>query len=378
MRKHFDYIFAGTGMAAFSLVCRMIDDPFYSDKKILLIDRDAKTENDRTWSFWEREPGYFNAVVYKTWNRALVKTAGWEKVLELEPYQYKVIRGADFYAFAWKKIQASKNIQFVQGDILSIEANEKPTVHTASQQYTAGVVFNSLFNQKELVPDGKHPLLFQHFKGYVVETKQAIDDGLLTFMDFSIPQNNTMQFMYVLPYGPNTCLVEHTYFSKHFVDESTYDEALQRYCDIQFGKDSWEIQDVEKGVIPMTTIPIRNEKAENIIPIGTRGGFTKASSGYTFHFVQKEATQILDSLKQGKPYHKSRTRFNVYDALLLRVLAADEAFGHELFSKLFQQHKLETVFSFLNEESTLAQELAIILKSPRWRFVKALLAELKA
>ena len=37
--------------------------------------------------------------------------------------------------------------------------------------------------------------------------------------------------------------------------------------------------------------------------IGTAGGQTKASSGYTFQFIQKQSQQIVDYLIAGKSLH---------------------------------------------------------------------------
>ena len=38
---------------------RMIKSGKFADKKILLIDKEPKTKNDRTWCFWEKQDGFF-------------------------------------------------------------------------------------------------------------------------------------------------------------------------------------------------------------------------------------------------------------------------------------------------------------------------------
>jgi lycopene beta-cyclase len=60
----YDYIIAGAGAAGLSLLTRMIACGKFSDKKILIIDKAAKTVNDRTWCFWEKEQGFFEDIVY--------------------------------------------------------------------------------------------------------------------------------------------------------------------------------------------------------------------------------------------------------------------------------------------------------------------------
>ena len=44
---------------------RMIKSGKFSDKKILLIDKEPKTKNDRTWCFWEKGNGFFENIVAK-------------------------------------------------------------------------------------------------------------------------------------------------------------------------------------------------------------------------------------------------------------------------------------------------------------------------
>ena len=66
-RQEYDYIIAGTGCAGLSLAVHMIQSGRFGNKKILLVDRDEKQKNDRTWCFWETEPGLFDSIVYKRW-----------------------------------------------------------------------------------------------------------------------------------------------------------------------------------------------------------------------------------------------------------------------------------------------------------------------
>ena len=376
MSEHFDYVFAGAGMSALSLVCRLMDDRFFSEKKILLIDADEKKLNDRTWSFWETGPGYFEELVYKSWAQVKVTSCEWSKTFDIYPYTYKMIRGIDFYQHVFKRLKEHNNISFRQETIVDIQKANPNRVRTEQRLYTADFIFDSLFNLNDLKRVRDIPVLYQHFKGYFIESKVPLDPEVVTFMDFSIPQNDSLQFIYILPFNRHHCLVEHTYFSQNFVTEETYDTTLNQYCDQILGQSNWKKRETEKGVIPMTTAKFLNEKGGNIIPLGTLGGFTKASSGYTFYFMQKAAKSIAEDLKNGITPRREKSRFNLYDALLLRVLAKDEGYGHQLFSNLFKSASPELVFRFLNEESTIVQDLSIITKSPTRRFTKALLEEM--
>ena len=51
--------------------------------------------------------------------------------------------------------------------------------------------------------------------------------------------------------------------------------------------DKYKIIENEFGVIPMTCYPFERKNTSKILNIGTSGGWTKPSSGYTFKFIEK-------------------------------------------------------------------------------------------
>ena len=70
LNKVYDYIIAGGGCAGLSLVMRMLKESQLSTKKILIIDKDSKQLNDRTWCYWEKGEGFFDEIVYRKWEKA--------------------------------------------------------------------------------------------------------------------------------------------------------------------------------------------------------------------------------------------------------------------------------------------------------------------
>ena len=62
------------GCAGLSLAVHLIQSGKFSDKKILLIDKESKIQNDRTWCFWENENGLFQNIVYKSWEKVWIKS----------------------------------------------------------------------------------------------------------------------------------------------------------------------------------------------------------------------------------------------------------------------------------------------------------------
>ncbi len=59
----YDYIITGMGCAGLSLAVHLLRKGCLDGKKLLLIDREKKERNDRTWCFWETSPGPFEDVV---------------------------------------------------------------------------------------------------------------------------------------------------------------------------------------------------------------------------------------------------------------------------------------------------------------------------
>jgi len=95
--KNYDYIIIGAGAAGLMLVDAMIKDDFYKGKSILLLDKDSKQTNDRTWCFWEKGEGQFDTIVNKKWNHIYFGGKQFSKRFNINPYTYKMVRGIDFY-----------------------------------------------------------------------------------------------------------------------------------------------------------------------------------------------------------------------------------------------------------------------------------------
>src|SRR6185295_19576215 len=108
-------------------------------------------------------------------------------------------------------------------------------------------------------------------------------------------QHHGTTFVYVMPFSTTQALVEYTLFTDRLLEQAEYDEGLKEYISRFLNVQHYDIAGEEFGVIPMTNYvyPASNGC---IINIGTAGGQTKASSGYTFRFIQKQAEQITEAL----------------------------------------------------------------------------------
>ncbi|MDQ3550973.1 MAG: lycopene cyclase family protein, partial [Bacteroidota bacterium] len=144
-----DFIIAGAGCAGLSLAVHLIHSGKFNDKKILIVDKQSKNKNDRTWCFWEKENDLFQSIVYKEWDQLFVQDEKQQLSLNIAPYKYKLIRGIDFYNYCLNILQDHPNVEWIQADIQKIFSDAKTTgVIVNDQPVYADYVFNSLMPGK--------------------------------------------------------------------------------------------------------------------------------------------------------------------------------------------------------------------------------------
>jgi lycopene beta-cyclase len=291
---------------------------------------------------------------------------------------YKLIRGIDFYKYCFDLIGHQKNITIQFGEVQSLTSTNKETsIVINGQKIYATYIFNSILFDKPVLKEKAYWLL-QHFKGWIIETENPVfDPSQATLMDFRPDQKYGTAFVYCMPFTKTKALIEHTLFTKELLQAEQYDQELKNYIDQFLKISSYQIEEKEFGVIPMTNhrFPSRHH---NIINIGTAGGQTKASSGYTFRFIQKHSAEIVKQLiSTGKPFVPIvDKRFHFYDSTLLHILFHDTLPGRKIFTDLFKKNKPQHVLRFLDNESSVMDELKIISSLPTWPFLKAALRQL--
>ncbi len=378
--KSYDFIITGGGASGLSLLVRMAQDSWFDSKRILLIDQEPKDKNDRTWCFWEETPNIFEEIVFHRWDYLMFFAHDKVKELDIKPYQYKMIRGLDFYNYCYSIIKDKLNIEVKIDKVINIEnLKGRCLVKTQNSIYSSTYVFNSIiFKQPE--KSNKYHFLLQHFKGWIIETKvEVFDPKVAGFMDFRVPQEEGTTFVYVLPFTTTKALIEYTYFTKNILDSSIYDENLNHYINNYLDIHDFKIHEVEYGVIPMTNFPFPLNDG-NIINMGTAGRFTKASSGFTFRFIQKNAEKIINDLKKGKFPVSQRTfrqkMFGFYDSTMLNVLQAKKTTGKEVFTQLFENCKAHHVLEFLDNEGAIFNDIKIMKSVPKALFTKAGIKEM--
>nr|WP_299341842.1 lycopene cyclase family protein [Allomuricauda sp.] len=378
--SQFDYIIIGAGASGLLLADALGSDDFFKSKSILLIDKDDKTKNDRTWCFWEIGKGPFDNLVHKSWPKIYFAGKKLRLSTEIQPYSYKMVRGIDFYEHYKQKVRNYSNVKWVKEEVKNLkDLDNSVEVLTEANRFEGKKVFNSIFDYREVLNQKKYPVLQQHFVGWFIKTEKPVfDSEEATFMDFSVPQKGNTRFMYVLPFSESEALFEYTLFSETLLDRKEYETAIEEYLDEHFKGISYSIVDTEQGSIPMTCYPFAQKNSNSLMHIGISGGWAKPSTGFTFYNTSKRTAELIDYLKADRPLSKfgKKDKFWFYDLLLLDVLKKNNHLGQSVFESLFKKRKTTLILKFLDNETNFWEDILMMSSPKPLPFIQALFRRL--
>ena len=353
--KEFDYIILGGGCAGLSLAYELEVYDKLKDKTLAIIEPREDYKRDKTWSFWKVFSHNFDDCVKKSWNNFTINTPNNTKYVDCETTPYQTIDSGMFYEKILSKLKLNKNIQFFK----NIDEVDK----------SDSIVFNSVPNF-----DNNQGKLWQHFYGVEIETdKDFFDDEIFNLMDFACDQRNRVHFFYTLPFTKRNALVETTWISElNNENLEDYEDQIDNYLGNDLNIRNCKINFKEKGAIPL----FREKKIDNSreIFIGSAGGMTRLSTGYTFLNIQEQSRYIrenIENIRKVKPY-KIKKKYDFLDKILLKVLKNNSSEMSSIFLKVFNAEP-KTAINFLSNKSNLSDDLKIILKMPKWKFLKELI-----
>jgi lycopene beta-cyclase len=376
--KSYDIIIAGGGAAGLSLACHLVQSPL-RDRRVLIVEQDAKDQNDRTWCFWTDGPTLFDNMVYRSWSQLQVLSEREAVTLDLHAYRYHMLRGIDFFRFARQALSASPNVHFRQGKVERIEDGDQQACVLVDEQCYAGTwVFDSLFNWSAFKPDQhRYHYLKQQFKGWEIETpEQAFNPQAATFMDFRTPQDKGMHFFYVLPFSERQALVESVLCASVPLSWETCEQALRLYLATILGIKVYRIRREEQGISPLTDWPFPRQTGKRIMAIGTLGGQVKPSTGYAFQRIQQDSSAIVHSLLTvGHPFsvQPDPRRYRFFDSVMLEIMAHHGERIEPIFTTLFKRNPVERIFRFLDEVASWRENCRMLPLLPPQLWWQALL-----
>jgi lycopene beta-cyclase len=377
----YDIILVGSGAAGLLCAYRMSQDIYYDQKRILLIDKDTKNTNDRTWCFWEKGPGKWDNIVTKEWKNIIFKSDSFDETFGMDGFSYKMIRSGDFYSYILGVLKSKNNFEFLHDDVLNISDDGNQVSITCQKQTIQGSkVLNSIFDPKSLSQNKSFPYLKQHFIGWFIETKEDIfTPDSATFMDFTVEQKGNTRFMYILPFSKNEALVEYTLFSADLLSDESYEKEIENYLE-NLGITHYKITEKEQGNIPMTCYPFEKHNSKNVISIGSAGGWTKPSTGFTFKRTVEYSKKLITFMKSDSDFRtfSTKSRFRYYDMVFIDVLWRDNSKGADVFTSIFKNNNIKDVLNFLDEKSSIWTDLQIMYKTkPRNMFTRSAISNLQ-
>jgi lycopene beta-cyclase len=376
----YDYIITGLGCAGMSLLHYLLESPLKS-KNILVIDSCSKNTNDRTWCYWAEKPLEIhpkNAPLI-FWDEINIFNEGKAVRKKLGKLKYFHIKSSDFYSQTLEKIRNTQNITFIKDNVSEITELNGTSVQVKTKSngsFSSGKVFNSIPSLQ--VQENSQYALKQIFLGWKIKTDQPFfDTGAATLMHFNSKKNSLTDFFYILPYKENEALIEYTLFSKKSCSVEEMEIEIKSFIKEDLKIEDYEISFEEKGCIPMTTQINIESKSNKIIPIGTLSGCSKPSTGYTFYDIQKHSQQIVNKLvKEHAPSvfsWKRKIRFTFYDNILLNIAVKWPHAMPAIFSELFSKNSAASILKFLNEETSLLEEIRILSRLSFPIFIKSLI-----
>ena len=352
--KEFDYVIKGAGCAGLSLAYELNQNKKLEKKTLAIIEPRQTYDRDKTWSFWKTINHNFDDCVIKNWSNFTVNIKGKMHHLKCDNTPYQTVNSGIFYKKIISNLKSNSNISFFK------DINEINTERS--------LIFNSVPNKGEF-----KDRLWQHFFGVEIETpKDIFDDKIFNLMDFDCDQRNSVHFYYTLPFSKNKALIETTWLSsldnKNIMD---YENQIKEYLEKKLKIKDYKIIFKEKGAIPLFK-QIDSTK-NNEINIGTAGGMTRLSTGYTFLNIQEHSKYIvknIDKIDKLKTFNLGK-KYHFLDKVFLRVLEKHPEKMPKIFFNMFKTSS-NTIIKFLSNKSNLIEDIIIISKMPKLIFFKAL------
>ncbi len=357
---------------------------------VVVVDPVRRRGDDRTWCFWDHGVSPVESAVTRSWDHlALVGPDGDRLVTPLVPLRYAMVRSSALYALADRAAERLGAVRVEQSvrAVHDLAGFGRPAVFGRPASLSSGALVELDDGRRvraRWVADSRPvpprrpggTLLWQQFLGRVIPLPvDVVDPEVPVLMDFSVPQPpDGVAFCYLVPLAPDQALVEYTELTAVPLDRARGDAVLRWYVErlcgdraadrVRWGAGGAE----EEGRIPMTDGVFPRRPSPHVLRIGTAGGATRASTGYTFSAIQRQVVRLADDLITGRrlsaqPAYPRRHRW--LDGMVLRVLAAEPLRAPELFLDLFRNLPAPLVLGFLDGRSTLAEELAIMRAVPR-------------
>jgi lycopene beta-cyclase len=372
--KKADVLILGAGCAGTSLA-HYLEDFGYAGK-VVLLDLRTKFDREQRWCSWSKLPTSLVPLVQKSWQSWTVCDENNSTVQTSETFSYQQIYAPQFFEHFHLRWQNSETpIELNLGEKVERVENKKNYVEVTTNRETlrASLVFDARHqgntNLKNAI-ETRGIYLHQTFLGWKIEfPRAAFNERNATLMDFRTAQNDGVNFIYVLPYSDREALVESTSFSQNPTVWVNHLNDLTKYITENFG-DDYEIKTEESGELPMTTASLPTKLDERIFAIGVAGGSARPSSGYAFHRIQRQTSAIARAIVNKEEISQTAAprKYGFLDAVFLELIARKPDSAKDFFLRMFANIEPDVLIRFLTDESSYADDLAVISALPKMPF----------
>jgi len=348
--------------------------------RVLLLEPRTEYVHDRTWCFWNVLPNPFEDCISHRWRTWSVAGPTRHVDRSSSGLTYDHLPADAFYDRARELLGADPNVELrlgVRVDQLE-QQGEQVRARTDSGEVQARVALDSrprpVEYQRQSDLDRRCPQLLQHFHGETIRTDADVfDPDVATVMDFRVPQDRGIHFVYLLPFDARTALVEDTYFADEPRPIEAYAEEIAGYVRTRHGVDRYEVLHAETGAIPMDACPLPARGASRVLDIGVRGGAARPSTGYAFLAIQRHASLLAKRLTtwaadptrdppEPPPYYSPRSAF--LDRVFLSHIVRHPERAPELFLSMFERVRPDALARFLFDGGSLVDDLRVMSALP--------------
>ena len=369
-----DVVIVGGGLGGLSLAVELAQ-PQYSHLRVLVLEKRARYQRDRTWSYWGTQSHRYSHLERRRWHRWSVRFEG-RQCVQASHIAYCTIDAVAFYGAAVAQIAAAAHVQLrmasaVRSVRVTGACRELPEVQLEDGQLESA---RWVMDARPAAPVG-YAGLVQHFVGWEIRTPHdCFDDTLVELMDFQAAAAG-LHFFYVLPYGPRHALVETTWIST-LRTPPDYESELRAYLQSRYGLGAFECVYRERGQLPLQG-EAQVTASPRIVRVGQAAGTLRPSTGFAFLETVADARRLAHRLGQTDastmtiPAYRRKTLNRWMDRVFFQALQTRWPTAPRYFMALFSGTAAHTLVPFLSGNATLWQRLKVVMQLPKADFLRA-------
>lgn len=360
-------------MSALMLAYLIKSEKALADCTMLIVDPNIGSSESKNICFWADHLPALPLTLKGKWDSLSFAGKKGVKTQRIDPLSYYCFDAVGLLTQLKNDLNAAGGVTFLEDRVVWMDETKVQLRHSPVEYVARQYVFDSV------PPVGVSVSLGQHFLGWEIDIikDSELDAQALTLMDFRVDQSEGPAFMYVLPFSPRKALVEITLMSSGVLSVEHYETYIEDYITTHFPKLDFTLRHIEQGKIPMQQFQ-HGAESPGQVKLGTKGGMTKPTTGYTFLNSYQQARQIVQQLVAGESLNSlpvSKKRFEFYDRLLLSIIRKDPRAVKPIMESLFYRNRYSRLLAFLSESTTLLQEIGILWSLPWKPFLHALYNE---